>query len=419
MSIRKSLTTTLLLASVVALCACDSEQAITTNSENNPLPEVSVAAVVQEKISDWTEFNGRLEAPQTVALRPRVSGYIESVLFEEGAMVKAGDPLFFIDDRAVRAEVRRLQAELKQAQSAADLAESEYQRAQALVQQAAISKEQLDVRRSAATQTKASVNSVRSALKLATLQRSFTRVEAPISGRVSRANITRGNYVFAGETVLTTIVSTDEIFAYFDADEQTYLDHLQPNRRQEKVANAAVLMGLANESAFPHEGTIDFLDNQLNPATGTIRARAVFPNEDGAFLPGLYARIRISGAGSYKGVLIDDRAIGTDLNNKFVYVVNGTQQVEYRPVHLGNRMAGLRVIKSGLFGNERIIVSGLQRVRPGDKVNPTLVPMTQKENIQALQAMQHKVEAHRNVILAKAHNARTPLSQTNTLAGGQ
>jgi len=321
MSIKKSLTTLFTLVSVAALYACDSGQT-PTSPASAPLPEVSIAQVVQEKISDWTEFNGRLEAPQTVALRPRVSGYIESVLFEEGALVKAGDPLFFIDDRAVRAEVRRLQAELKQAQSASELAASEYQRAQKLVQQDAISKEQLDVRRSTATQSQARVNAVRSALKLATLQRSFTRVEAPISGRVSRANITRGNYVFAGETMLTTIVSTDEIYAWFDADEQTYLDHLQPNRRQKSAANAAVFMALANENTYPHEGSIDFLDNQLNPATGTIRARAVFSNEDGALVPGLYARIRLSGAGSYKGVLIDDRAIGTDLNNKFVYVVN-------------------------------------------------------------------------------------------------
>lgn len=418
MSVKKSLTTLLMLVSVVALCACDSEQASTTGSAT-ALPEVSVAQVVQEKISDWTEFNGRLEAPQTVALRPRVSGYIESVLFEEGALVKAGDPLFFIDDRAVRAEVRRLQAELEQAQSAAGLAASEYQRAQKLVNQAAISREQLDVRRSAATQTQASVNAVRSALKLATLQRSFTRVEAPVSGRVSRANITRGNYVFAGETVLTSIVSTDEIFAWFDADEQTYLDHLHSNRRREKAANAAVLMGLANESTFPHKGAIDFLDNQLNPTTGTIRARAVFSNEDGALVPGLYARIRISGAGSYKGVLIDDRAIGTDLNNKFVYVVNAKQQVEYRSVQLGDRMAGMRVIKSGLYGNERIIVSGLQRVRPGDKVKPALVPMTEKENLKALQAMQQKVDEHRLVMLANTSKSHTLQNKQNTLAGGQ
>jgi len=418
MSIKKSLTTLFTLVSVAALYACDSGQT-PTSPVSAPLPEVSIAQVVQEKISDWTEFNGRLEAPQTVALRPRVSGYIESVLFEEGALVKAGDPLFFIDDRAVRAEVRRLQAELKQAQSASELAASEYQRAQKLVQQDAISKEQLDVRRSTATQSQARVNAVRSALKLATLQRSFTRVEAPISGRVSRANITRGNYVFAGETMLTTIVSTDEIYAWFDADEQTYLDHLQPNRRQESAANAAVFMALANENTYPHEGSIDFLDNQLNPATGTIRARAVFSNEDGALVPGLYARIRLSGAGSYKGVLIDDRAIGTDLNNKFVYVVNAKQQVEYRPVHLGDRMAGLRVIKSGLYGNEQIVVSGLQRVRPGDEVKPTLVPMTKSENLEALQAMQQKVDEHRQVMLAKTNQAVTSHSKSHALVGGQ
>lgn len=418
MSIKKSLTTLFTLVSVAALYACDSGQNPTTPA-SAPLPEVSIAQVVQEKISDWIEFNGRLEAPQTVALRPRVSGYIESVLFEEGALVKAGDPLFFIDDRAVRAEVRRLQAELKQAQSASELAASEYQRAQKLVQQDAISKEQLDVRRSTATQSQARVNAVRSALKLATLQRSFTRVEAPISGRVSRANITRGNYVFAGETMLTTIVSTDEIYAWFDADEQAYLDHLQSNRRQESAANAAVFMALANENTYPHEGSIDFLDNQLNPATGTIRARAVFSNEDGALVPGLYARIRLSGAGSYKGVLIDDRAIGTDLNNKFVYVVNAKQQVEYRPVHLGDRMAGLRVIKSGLYGNEQIIVSGLQRVRPGDEVKPTLVPMTKPENLEALQAMQQKVDEHRQVILAKTNQAVTSHNKPHALVGGQ
>ncbi len=384
------LSASLLLPALGLLSGCDDAP---LNEAQKMLPKVTVAHVVQEQISDWKEFSGRLEAPQTVALRPRVSGYIDSVNFAEGEYVEAGTPLFFIDDREFRAEVNRLRASLDEAISATQLAKSEYDRAKRLAAQSAIAKETLENRQAQLQQAQAGERGVRAALELATLQRGYTRVVAPISGRVSRAQVTPGNYVSAGNTTLTSIVSTDKVYAYFDADEQSYLAYLR-NVRNEDGQNTPVLMALANEETFAHKGEVDFLDNQINPTTGTIRARAVFANTDNTFVPGLFARIRLSGSDSYQGVLIDDKAIGTDLSNKFVLVLNDQGVVDYRPVTLGQKMAGLRVITSGLQGNETIVVNGMQRVRPGTEVDADKVAMASDEALAKLAAMQQLMESN-------------------------
>ncbi|WP_251372615.1 efflux RND transporter periplasmic adaptor subunit, partial [Rheinheimera oceanensis] len=317
-----------MLAGVAALVltACGNPEA--ANQAAAPAaPQVSVAQVVHERITEWDEFTGRLQAPQTVNLMPRVSGYIEQVHFSEGALVQQGDVLVQIDPRPFAAEVARLNAELQSAQSAAQLADNDYQRAEKLSSQRAISAELLDSRLARKQQTAATVASVKAALQRAELDLSYTRISAPISGRVSYAQVTAGNYVTAGQSQLTSLVSTDKMYAYFDVDEQSYLKYArlstEGKRADTRDASAnPVYMALANDTTYAHTGSIDFVDNSLNQQTGTIRIRASFSNSDNNLLPGLFARIRLVGSDSYDGILIDEKAVGTDLNNKFVLVVN-------------------------------------------------------------------------------------------------
>ncbi|GAB3034978.1 efflux RND transporter periplasmic adaptor subunit [Bowmanella dokdonensis] len=408
MSLRQSLQIGVLLGSLSLLAACGSDTQ--ANQQAMQAPQVSVAPVISQRITEWDEFTGRLEAPQRVELRPRVSGYIDLVAFEEGALVKAGDPLFFIDNKPFKAEVNRLQAELEQAESQVSLARTEYERALKLAGQSAISQEVVDNRRAQVQQAEARIRSVGAALEVAKLNRGYTRVEAPISGRVSRAMITQGNYVTAGQSLLTTIVSTDKIYAYFDADEKTYLNYLElardGSRANARDAAHPVFMGLASDDGHPYAGVVDFMDNQVDPRTGTIRARAVFSNQQGQFLPGLFARIKLTGSASYEGILIDDRAIGTDLSNKFVLVLDESNQVQYRAVELGEKLAGLRIVKSGLVPSDRIVVNGLQRVRPGAPVSPEFVRMASEEQLENLQAMQQRLDNSADLAhLAANHTA--------------
>lgn len=395
MTLIKNIKTSLLLSSLGLLIACG-EVAEPQVQAQAQAPVVSVAPVIHERLTEWDEFTGRLQAPESVELRPRVSGYIDKVAFEEGAIVEAGTPLFFIDRRPFEAEVKRLNAELTGVKSRLKLAQISYQRADTLSAKNTLSKEIFDNRFAELEQAKASVQSVSAALDLAKLNLSYTHVEAPITGRVSSAGITAGNYVSAGQSVLTTIVSTDRVYAYFNTDEQTYLKYVklakEGTRPSSRDVKNPVFMALANESDYPHEGFIDFIDNQVNPATGTIRARAVFSNEDGAFVPGLFARIKLVGSSSYEGILIDDKAIGTDLNNKFVLVLDENNTVQYRQVTMGEKLNGLRIIKSGLNAEDQIVVKGLQRVRPGTPVAPEFVDMVDKDTLTELHALQQRVD---------------------------
>ena len=353
---------------------------------------VDVASVVSQRITEWDNFTGRLESPQIVALRPRVSGYIDFVAFKEGEYVEQGQTLFLIDNRTFKAEVSRLTAQLDEAKSRLELAEQNYKRAYKLRKTQAVSEEVLDARLAEKNQALASLNQTQAALEVARLNRGFARVEAPISGRISRANITEGNFVTAGQTELTRIVSTERLYAYFDIDEQTYLNYVS-NSNATSVNDKPVALRLANESDYQHWGQIDFIDNQVNGSTGTLRVRAVFKNEDGHLIPGLFAHLKLAGSTDDQGILIKEKAIGTDLNNKYVLVVNDENKVEYRAVTLGDKVGSMRIIKSGLAANDTIVVDGLQRVRPGAPVSANEVPMGDQDALASLENWQSQVDS--------------------------
>jgi RND family efflux transporter MFP subunit len=347
-----------------------------------PAPQVSVAVVLEKRVKDWDEFTGRLQAVETVEIRPRVSGYIDKVAFTEGSQVKRGDLLFVIDPRPYQAEYDRAAADVKRYKTALELARIESVRVQKLKESGAVSQEELDERTSTVAQAEANVAGAQAALEAASLNLGFTRVTSPIAGRVSRAEVTRGNLVTGGSnggTLLSSVVSLDPIYLYFDADEQSYLRYTQMARTGERPSSRdtpnPVQVGLANEEGFPHPGTVDFVDNQLNPQTGTIRARAVLANKDGAFTPGLFARVQLVGSGEYSAILIDDRAVNTDQNQKYVLVLGPKNQIEYRKVRLGRVIDGLRIVHAGLKAGEVIVVNGMQRVHPGITVDPQRVPM--------------------------------------------
>jgi RND family efflux transporter MFP subunit len=342
-----------------------------------PAPEVSVAEVA---VSEWhasQQFTGRLQAKDTVEVRPRVGGYVEAVLFEEGGRAEAGAPLFQIDPRPYRAEVARLTAERERARAELELARSNEERAVRLLAENAISKEEHDNLVTARSISQARLDAVQAALDTAELNLGFTTVTAPIASRLSRALITEGNLV-DGSTLLTTLVSDDPIHAYFDADEQSYLDYVRgrAGRGEAGEDNPAVRVGLINEEGYPHEGALDFIDNRVDPVSGTIRGRAVLDNADGFFTPGLFVRLQLVSPESRQVALVDDRAIGTDLDRKFVLVLDEQNVAQYRQVETGPLVDEMRVILSGLHEGDVVIVNGLQRVRPGMPVAPARVAMS-------------------------------------------
>jgi len=379
------------LAVLVAACGSDEQDPGQMAQANAGVP-VDVASVVSQRITEWDNFTGRLESPQIVALRPRVSGYIDFVAFKEGEYVEQGQTLFLIDNRTFKAEVSRLTAQLDEAKSRLELAEQNYKRAYKLRKTQAVSEEVLDARLAEKNQALASLNQTQAALEVARLNRGFARVEAPISGRISRANITEGNFVTAGQTELTRIVSTERLYAYFDIDEQTYLNYVSSSHAT-SVNEKPVALRLANESDYQHWGQIDFIDNQVNGSTGTLRVRAVFKNEDGRLIPGLFAHLKLAGGTNEQGILIKEKAIGTDLNNKYVLVVNDENKVEYRAVTLGDKVGSMRIIKSGLAANDTIVVDGLQRVRPGAPVSANEVPMGDQDALASLENWQSQVDS--------------------------
>jgi RND family efflux transporter MFP subunit len=347
-----------------------------------PPPQVSVAQVLEKRVKDWDEFTGRLQAVETVEIRPRVSGYIDKLAFTEGSQVKRGDLLFVIDPRPYQAECDRATADVKRFKTALELARIELVRVQRLKDSGAVSEEELDERKSTVAQAEANVAGAEAALEAATLNLNFTRVTSPIAGRVSRAEVTRGNLVTGGingGTLLSSVVSMDPMYLYFDADEQSYLRYAQiAHSVMGAGSNGAqnpVQVGLANEEGFPHPGALDFVDNQLNPQTGTIRARAVLQNKDGQFTPGLFARVQLLVSGEYSAILIEDRAVNTDQNQKYVLLLSANNQIEYRQVKLGRVIEGLRIVREGLKPGDVIVVNGAQRVHPGITVTPQRVTM--------------------------------------------
>ena len=341
------------------------------------LPEVTVARALLRPVSNSADFTGRVQAVDSVQVRPRVGGYVDSVSFKEGALVHKGDVLFRIDPRPFQAEVDRLAANRSQAQAELGLAQANAQRGRRLLDQHAIAQEEADRLDTAAQSARASLAAADAALATARLNLGFTEVRAPIDGRVSNVHITPGNLVTSSD-VLTSVVSVNPVYVYFDVDEHTWLklDHLRAKASQDgHNARIEATMELADESGYPHTGRIDFVDNQLHTDSGTMRLRAVFDNKDSLFTPGLYARIRLQSGQPQPRLLIDDRAVGTDLGNQFVYVVDAKHKVEYRKVSTGALVHGLRVIDSGLQPGDVVVVNGLQRVRPGAEVNPQQVAM--------------------------------------------
>jgi RND family efflux transporter MFP subunit len=346
-----------------------------------PAPAVTVATADAGDITDFDDFTGRFEAVEKVELRPRVSGYIDEVRFVEGKEVKKGDVLFVIDQRPYKIELQRAQSELARIKSQASLALSESERAERLLASKAISQEERDQRVSQNSQALSDISAAQAAVDAAKLNLEFTQVTSPIAGRVSRAIVTAGNYVTAGSNVLTSVVSLDPIYVSFDGDEQSFLKY------QNRVAGAGfgggaaagaapgpVFVGLANEDGFPHQGKLNFLDNALDPQTGTIHVRALLDNHDRRFTPGLFARVRLPGSDHYQATLVPDAAVATDQDRRYVLVVGKDDTVEYRAVELGATQDNQRVVRAGLKPGERVVVSGLQRARPGSKVSPQETP---------------------------------------------
>ena len=380
-----------LLAIILGACS-DKPSSIQSNDDSTQGVAVEVAEVISQRITEWDSFTGRLEPPKIVSLRPRVSGYIEAAVFEEGELVNKGDTLFLIDSREFNAQVNRLTAQLDEAKSRLKLAKQDFNRAKELFKSKSISKELLETRGAEVDQANAYVAQSNASLELAQLNKTFTRVEAPISGRVSRALITEGNYVSAGQTEMTSIVSTEQVYAYFDIDEATWLNYQQAHLDNNQSTALPVAMRLANEQDYQHWGKLDFVDNQVNTQTGTLRVRAVFNNQDGALLPGLFAHLKLAGGNTEQGILIAEKAIGTDLNNKYVLTVDEQNKVQYRAITLGDKVGELRVIKQGLKSGERIVVNGLQRVRSGVLIKPELINMAKQSTLNELQAWQQKVD---------------------------
>jgi len=358
---------------LAVLAACGKPQA----QEGPPPgpPPVSVAAAIERDVIETDEFPGRIEAVESVEVRARINGYIQSVNFKPGAEVRKGELLFVIDPRPFEAEVARAEATLANMRAQFDLARTELARNEQLLADQATSKREYDDAAAKVRQLDAQIRANQAALDTARLNLAYTRVTAPINGRVGKAEITVGNLV-QGEVpnspLLTTVVSSNPIYASFEADEGAYLKYIGKARG----GALTVAVGLADEQGFPHNGRLEFVDNRVDPQSGTVRMRAILENPDGRFTPGLFARVKLGDAAApRKAVLVADRAIGTDQSKRFVLVLNAENKAQYREVRTGRLVDGLRVIASGLQPGEVVVVNGLQRVRPGAPVTPQTVPM--------------------------------------------
>lgn len=358
----------------IFIAGCNSESGTPVES---PPPDVMVASVLSRSVRTWDEFNGRVRAIQTVELRPRVSGYINRIAYKEGSEVKPGDLLFVIDPRPYRDALHQAQAELERARSAASLAQSKTEHAHALFAKQAISREEFNGRKNDLNQTAAEVRAAKAAVATAKLNLDFTEVRAPIAGRVSRAYLTAGNLARADQSMLTTLVSQDPMYVYFDCDEHSFLRYKKfALKNDHENTIYSVRIGLADEEGFPHHGTVDFFDNQLNPATGTIRVRAVVPNPDRLLTPGLHARVQLQGSDELPVLLIDAKAILTDQDRKYVYVLREGDKAFRRDITLGRQIDGLRIVQSGLDTTDKVVVIGAQKIfHDGMIVKPQHVAM--------------------------------------------
>ena len=353
---------------------------------------VSVAAVSESEVTAWDEFSGRLEAVERVDVRSRVAGAVQAVHFREGSLVKKGDLLVTIDPAPYAADAERAEAQAAAAQARLSRAQGDHARAQRLWEEKAISQREYEERLNAQREADANLRAAQAQRESARLSLSYTQVRAPVSGRIGRLEVTTGNLVAAGPgaPVLTTLVSVSPIYASFDTDEQVIARALKDmpggSSARALIERIPVQMGTAAMTDTPYQGRLQLIDNQVDAKSGTVRVRAAFDNKDGALMPGQFARVRMGQAQSTRALLVNERAVGTDQNKKFVLVVGEGNKAEYREVALGGSVNGLRVVQSGLKAGERIVVNGLQRVRPGSLLQPQPVNMDAKPEVQAVTA---------------------------------
>ena len=361
---------------IAALAGCGSNA-----QQQMPPTDVSVAAVVQKSVTEWDEYSGHVEAIESAEIRPRVTGHLAGVHYQEGGLVKKGALLFTIDDREYRAEAEAARADAARAEARVTLAKQELARGETLIGARAISQGELDQRRMEFQQAEADLQSARARVAQAELNLGFTRVRAPFAGRAGEARTDIGNVVVPNDTVLTTLVTVDPVYVTFTGDERAYLRYQElaraGSRESSRDVRNPVLVGLANEEGFPHQGEMDFVDNALDPASGTIRARAVLANPDGVFTPGLFARVRLLGESQTDALLIHEQAVLTDQDRRYVYIVGKDNSAERHDVKLGPQVEGLVVVESGLKKGDRVIVNGMRKIFfPGQPIAPHDVPMT-------------------------------------------
>jgi len=362
---------------LVTLAGCGGNQ-----QHQMPPPDVNVSPVVQKPVTQWDDYSGHVEAIDAAEIRPRVTGHLEAIHYPEGGLVEKGQLLFTIDSREYRAAAAAAAADANRAEARVALANQELQRAEKLIVERAISQGELDQRRMEAQQAEADVQAARARLAQANLNVGFTRITAPFAGRAGEAMVKPGNVVVPNQSVLTTLVSVDPVYVTFVGDERAFLRYQDivraGNAESPRDGKTPVMIGLANEDGFPHQGEVNFIDNALNPATGTIRARAVVANPDGRLLPGLFARVRLLGESLPSALLINEQAVLTDQDRRYVYVVGEKDSAERRDVRLGPPVEGLRIVESGLKPGDKVIVNGMRKIFfPGQPVKPHVVPMDQ------------------------------------------
>ena len=369
------------------LLGCEEQKAVEL-----PPPVVTVTQAIEKQVQDWDEYTGRLAPMGSVGVRPRVSGYITEVQFVDGDLVKKGQPLFTIDPRPYQADYNQAKAEVDKADAALKLASADFERARQLRDKGVTAAGDFDQRSASYSQATGAAQSARATLEHAKLNLEFCTITAPIDGRASLANVTVGDLVSAdGKDPLTTIVSTNPVYAYADVDERSLLRYVRYYLAREKGPEDAeevkvpIQLSLQDETDFPHTGFIDFIDNTVDPATGTIRIRGVFDFENGLLGPGLFVRVRIPSGDPYKAILVPERSVGSDQGQKYVVLVQKDDTTQFRPVKLGSLSEGMQVIASGVEAGETVIVDGLLKVRPGQKVDPKPISVAQESTAKALE----------------------------------
>lgn len=368
---RTLLIATLLLPLVLAACSGGAPQ-----DQQMPPQDVSVSTVVMRDIVNWKEYSGRIQAVETVQIRPRVTGYLAGTHFREGSLVKKGDLLFTIDDREYRAAVAAAEADVARAEARVTLAKEELKRSQSLIEAKAVSQGELDARSAELRQAEADQLAAKARLDQARLNLDFTQIRAPIAGRIGAAELKPGNLVSPGEPVLSTLVSVNPVHVVFDGDERAWLQYQA--RNQGDSNDNPVTVALSDDTEFKYQGKLDFVDNSLNPQTGTIRARAVLDNPDSRLTPGLFARVRLLGKDAEKALLVHEQAVMTDQDRKYVWVVDAKGLAMRHDVVLGDTFDGLRIIKSGLSATDRVVVNGVRKIFfPGQPLKPRDVPMSE------------------------------------------